>query len=43
MTGRHFGVKKMDNVYCKGIVRNMCCSMFPLSIVENASNICDRN
>ena len=28
MTGRHFDVKKMDNVYCKGIVKNMCYSMF---------------
>ena len=41
MTGRHFDVKKMYNLYCNGIVKNMCYR--PLSIVENASNICDRN
>ena len=28
MTGRHFDVKKMSNLYCKGIVKNMCYSMF---------------
>lgn len=28
MTGRHFDVKKMSHLYCKGIVKNMCYGMF---------------
>ena len=28
MTGRNFDVKKMCNLYCKGIGKNMCYGMF---------------
>lgn len=28
MTGRHFDVKKICKLYCKGTVKNMCYSMF---------------